>query len=215
MENDIVQTSFSFKIPDKKWLYNFSCKFSSLQFYILSLLPLANNQGNCLMQIKGVRNSVFLDEFLEFYDSKQYALLHKSPNYLLLNVKMKNPWFLRAIIKSDLILHYPIRINNGDINIELIAERDKIDSLFTRFDDHLMTYSIGFIRHYTSTPVLTSKQEKNLQVLLEGGYFEIPRRSSLSSFAKTLNLSPTSLSEMIRRISRNLATNYFQKKSKK
>ncbi|WP_371804659.1 helix-turn-helix domain-containing protein [Candidatus Lokiarchaeum ossiferum] len=214
MENDIVQTSFSFSIPDKKWLYNFSCKFSDLNFYILSLLPLANNKGNCLMQVKGMRNHIFFEEFEKYYDSNQYVFLHKSVNYLLFNVKMKNPWFLKAIIQSDLILHYPIRIKNGIINIELIAERSKIDNLFMKFEDQLMAYSIEYIRHYNSKPVLTPKQENVLQVLLKGGYYEIPRRSSLSIFAKSLNISPTSLSEMIRRISRNLAHNFYQKREK-
>jgi hypothetical protein len=215
MKTDVVQAYFSFTIPDKKWLYTFSRKFSNLDFCILSLLPLSNSRANCLLQIKGSGYSVFLAEFIHFYKGDQFIVLHKSSNYLLINVKMKNPWFLQRIIEADLILHYPIRISNGCLNVELIAERDKIDQLFTQFDENNIEYTLIHIGQYSITPVLTPKQEKVLIKLVDDGYYEIPRRYSLSTIAKKLQVSPTSLSEMIRRISRNLSLYYLKRKEKK
>ncbi len=215
MGNDVVQVIFSFTIPDKRWLYLFSSKFTELDFGILSLLPLSKRRGNCLLQVKGINFSAFLHDFREYYKEDQYVILNEAPSSLLINVKMANPWFLQTIIDTDLILHYPIRIKSGAITIELIAERNKIDQMFTRFDKKNVNYTIIHIGHYSSSPILTPRQEIILQRLLEDGYYEIPRRKSLSTFAKEFKISPTSLSEMIRRISRNLARYYLVKKRKK
>lgn len=60
--------------------------------------------------------------------------------------------------------------------------------------------------------ILTEKQEKVFWLLLKGGFFEYPRKVGLQEFSNRIGTSPSSLSEMIRRGTRRILEQYFEKK---
>ncbi len=57
---------------------------------------------------------------------------------------------------------------------------------------------------------ITARQEQILKVALEAGFFDYPRRIGLKELAKKLNMSPSSLSEIIRRAEKNIIVEYFK-----
>ncbi|MHA1775437.1 MAG: helix-turn-helix domain-containing protein [Promethearchaeota archaeon] len=211
VHKDIVHTNFHFQIPKGKILSKLSLFYPQLKFELLSLLPLPfpDKMGMSLIQIKGPNLTQFVENLAQMLKSSQYTILHNLTENLLLNLYMKDPWFLLTIIKTNIILKYPIIVQDNRIYVDLIAERQKIDQLFDEFESHHVEYSVRHIGRFSQSPILSSKQEYVLKVLLKNGYFEIPRARSLSQIANELKVAPASLSEMIRRIFKNLCTNYF------
>jgi predicted DNA binding protein len=61
--------------------------------------------------------------------------------------------------------------------------------------------------------ILTEKQEKIFWLLLKGGFFEYPRKVNLQELSNKIGTSPSSLSEMIRRGTRRLLEQYFERKT--
>ncbi|AAK40773.1 bacterio-opsin activator [Saccharolobus solfataricus] len=59
---------------------------------------------------------------------------------------------------------------------------------------------------------ITARQEQILRIALEAGFFDYPRRIGLKDLAKKLNISPSSLSEIIRRAEKNVITAYFEER---
>ncbi|WP_338600846.1 helix-turn-helix domain-containing protein [Sulfolobus tengchongensis] len=59
---------------------------------------------------------------------------------------------------------------------------------------------------------ITARQEQILRIALEAGFFDYPRRIGLKDLAKKLNMSPSSLSEIIRRAEKNIITAYFEER---
>jgi len=57
---------------------------------------------------------------------------------------------------------------------------------------------------------LTVRQEQVLVAALESGYFDYPRKVRLSELAKRLNISPSTLDEVLRRAERNVLLKYIQ-----
>ncbi|MCK4286995.1 MAG: helix-turn-helix domain-containing protein [Candidatus Lokiarchaeota archaeon] len=58
--------------------------------------------------------------------------------------------------------------------------------------------------------ILTKKQKEVLKKAYKFGYFEILRKISLTHFAKKLQISPSALSETIRRINQKLTQNFLE-----
>lgn len=58
--------------------------------------------------------------------------------------------------------------------------------------------------------VLTEKQERIFWLALKGGFFEYPRKIDTVELAKKLSISPSTLSEIIRRGTRRLLESYFK-----
>ncbi|MBT0158938.1 hypothetical protein G4O51_03020 [Candidatus Bathyarchaeota archaeon A05DMB-2] len=61
------------------------------------------------------------------------------------------------------------------------------------------------------TGVLTRKQERIFWLALKGGFFDYPRKVGMREFSTKLGVSPATLSEIIRRGTRRLLENYFEK----
>jgi len=58
--------------------------------------------------------------------------------------------------------------------------------------------------------ILTEKQEKILWLAMKGGFFDYPRRIDTGELSKKLGISPSTLSEILRRGTRRLLENYFK-----
>jgi predicted DNA binding protein len=206
---DIVQLKFSFTIPTNRWLGQISVKYPLLQFNVLSTLLLKKNQVNSLIQIKGVKLDNFWNDLSNTYDEEKYALVFRDTNTILINIIFDGPWILQNIMDAQLIIRFPLIISNGMISIELIAKRNKIELMFKNPKWKGINVSVKQIGQYCPDSLLTPKQTDILIHALKNGFYDIPRKKTLSSMASALNLSPSALSENIRRINKKLSENYL------
>lgn len=65
-------------------------------------------------------------------------------------------------------------------------------------------------RHPRVRAFLTPGQDQALRAAVEHGYYAVPRRSSLRAIAQSLSVSPSSLSERLRRAEARLVLRYVQ-----
>ncbi|MHA1718211.1 MAG: helix-turn-helix domain-containing protein [Promethearchaeota archaeon] len=209
MSDEVVLLNFSLSIPPEKWLAKFSMSYPHLQFIMLSMLPFSENQGNALLQIKGPNLTQFWDEFKKFNEKKRNEMIFRDKNSILLNILMSDPWVLQTILDAQLLLRFPIIIQNGKISIELIGSRNKIDQLFNHKNWKKADIAIKQIKKYCPNSLLTPRQLEILNKALINGFFDIPRKKSLSIMAKEIGISPSALSENIRRINKKLAEHYI------
>jgi predicted DNA binding protein len=63
------------------------------------------------------------------------------------------------------------------------------------------------------TEILTEKQERIFWLALKGGFFDYPRKIGLRELSAKLGITPSTLSEIIRRGTRRLLEQYFEKET--
>ncbi len=212
MKEKIAFTRFKLEIPEGKILRRISKEYPDLSFNILSLLPIGKKTGSCSLQIKGkslIDYRKKLIQLIKSFDLKA-VILGNIPGYILLNLQIKDPWILEAIIKIELMIHYPLEIKNGFISFQLISDRKKIDNLFDEFDTKKLDYNLIEIGYYRPETLLTPNQDQVLKDAVKLGYYEIPREISLTNMAKKYNISASALSETFRRIDKKLAQYYLR-----
>lgn len=89
----------------------------------------------------------------------------------------------------------------------LFPNRDALSSTNEFCQDHGLTFEITHVRHLDPDPPhppsprvgLTDAQYKTLTEAYEQGYFDVPRRITLSELATELDISHQALSERLRR----------------
>jgi len=212
MNDEIVQVKFSFPIPPNKWIAQFSTSFAELRFEMVSMLLLSKTTGSGLFQVKGKESYLekFWNEFSNFYDHTQFTLIFQDQNSILVNILFDNPWVVHTLMEAQhFVIIFPILIRKGTVSMELIAPRNKIDLIFTNPDWKGVDISVKKIKQYCPDTLFSPRQLEILNIILENGYFDIPRKKSLSELADVLHISPTALSENIRRINKKLANNYL------
>jgi len=209
MKEDFVQIKVQISVPKSKWLAMYNEKYPELTFNIFSKYLIDENTGVTLFQVTGNTVKRFLKEFRSRIAKDAFQLLFEGVDRVLLNIKTKDPWILSALVKTELLIMYPVPVKNGEILMDTITSRKKFDQFLSELDAQKIKYSIKSVGYFRPIPLLTKNQIEILNLAVKLGYFEIPRKISLTNFAKRLEISPSALSETMRRINNKLAKNYL------
>ena len=209
MSHDIIQIHLSIDIPQGKWLATFNKKYPELNFHILSNFLIRENLGITSFQIRGSSISHFISDFKEKSENKDYQILYESEDLVILNVKEMDPWILNTLVKTELLISYPVLVKDGKLLMEAITNRSKVDNFLTQLKKKEIKAKIERIGYYYKSTLLTQRQNEIVNRAYHNGFFNIPRLISLSEFAEELNISKSALSEILRRIFKKLAHNYL------
>ena len=209
MVEDIVYVQLRISIPLSKWLAQITKNFPDLIFKILSNYLLDRNTGILLLQIEGLNIKEFNSDLKLNKLALSQQILYSGNDFIIINVKENDPWVLNTLIKTELLFTYPIIVKDSKLNVDIIAERKKIDQFLNEIEKKRIHVEIRSIGYYQKKVILTKKQKEILKKAYEFGYFEIPRKISLTQFAKKLRISPSALSETIRRINKKLTQNFL------
>ncbi len=210
MPQDIVQIRLEIVIPQDKWLFKFNEKYPELNFYILSKFLIEKNAGITLFQIRGLSVKQFISDFKEQLTKNSSQILFEGNDLIIMNIRVVDPWILNTLIKTELLIIYPILVKEGKIRIEAITNRSKVDDFLTELEKKGIKAAIGRIGYAIKPTLLTQRQNEILNVAYKNGYFDIPRKISLTEFANYLNISKSALSETLRRIFKRLSDNYLK-----
>ncbi|MBY9008297.1 MAG: helix-turn-helix domain-containing protein [Candidatus Lokiarchaeota archaeon] len=209
MSQDIVQIKLSIDIPQDKWLATFNNKYPELNFHILSNFLIEENSGITSFQIRGSSVKQFISDFKDSLAKKSSQILFEGEDLVILNVKEVDPWILNILVKTELLISYPVLVKDGKIRMEAITNRSKVDRFLTQLEKKDIKAKIEHIGYYYKSTLLTKRQNEIVNLAYQNGFFNIPRSISLSEFAKDLNISKSALSETMRRIFKKLAKNYL------
>jgi len=209
MSQDIVQIKLSIEIPQDKWLAIFNKKYPELNFQILSNFPIDTNNGITSFQIRGSSVKQFISDFKDTSSKKTSQILFEGEDIVILNVKEVDPWILNTLVKTELLVSYPVLVKEGKIKMEAITSRSKVDRFLAQLKKKGITAKIERIGYYFKSTLLTKRQNEIINLAYQKGFFNIPRTVSLSKFASDLNISKSALSETLRRIFKKLAHNYI------
>jgi len=94
----------------------------------------------------------------------------------------------------------------------ILSDYEELKKLLRELSENGYSVRVLKVLKLSKRELLTPKQERILLIALEAGYFDYPRKIGLRRLAKELNLSPSSLSEIIRRAERKIILNYFRVK---
>ena len=209
MSQDIVQIKLSIEIPQDKWLAIFNKKYPELNFQIRSNFPIDTNNGITSFQIRGSSVKQFISDFKDTSSKKTSQILFEGEDIVIMNVKEVDPWILNTLVKTELLVSYPVLVKEGKIKMEAITSRSKVDRFLAQLKKKNITAKIERIGYYFKSTLLTKRQNEIINLAYQKGFFNIPRTVSLSKFANDLNISKSALSETLRRIFKKLAHNYI------
>ncbi|MHA1145759.1 MAG: helix-turn-helix domain-containing protein [Candidatus Helarchaeota archaeon] len=203
---DASYAELEIKIPEKVWLHAISLQFPKTQFEIQTILPTETFIGNALIRISGPKLDGIIEAIQNHPSLVQLDLFSKSEDSYLINVKTRDPYLLVSLIKSEVLLEYPIRVQNGWTSWKVISNREKISTLIDKLNERNVIFKLKQISPYKDKVSLTKRQMEILDLALKYGYYEIPRKITLTELAKKINMSKSSLSEILRRITKKRIT---------
>ncbi|MHA1786229.1 MAG: helix-turn-helix domain-containing protein [Candidatus Helarchaeota archaeon] len=200
MTDEIFEGKIIIELPRDKWISELSRKFSNYSFHISSMSLINQSICNVLVEIRGDKFSNLLKELKSHTSVSESSTISVSSSSILVNVKTQEPMLLSLFNKKEIIIKYPIIVNDGWAEWDFFASRERITSLFEELQEKGLNIELKSIGKPKINNILTDRQLEILEIALRNGYFEIPRRISLNNLARKLNIAPSTLSETLRRI---------------
>jgi predicted DNA binding protein len=117
----------------------------------------------------------------------------------------------RIFTESKCFLTSARTSKNGYVEYTLILRGlDQLKSVLERLADRGFEVEINKVTRTKVKEVLTHRQEQIIQSAFQAGYFDYPKRTTLAELAESLNITPSTLLEILRRSQRRVMAEYLR-----
>ena len=208
----MMEAVISLKIP-QNWMSEIPEKHP-VTIKVIERVPFSEKGVKDLVEIAGPQD--IMDEVLK--DIKRNPLVSKidttttDKGKIIGAITTSRCEICRILTDADVFLISAESKGDGKVEWTLVlSEKDVLKQIF----DHLKTKSVDAelikLTKIDDKETLTDRQDKITHVAFERGYFDYPKRISLRELARMFDVSPSTLSEILRKGQRKIVLDYFRK----
>ena len=118
----------------------------------------------------------------------------------------------RILTDSDCFLISAETKSAGKVEWTLVvSDKDVLKGIFDRLKTKSVLAELVKLTKIDDKESLTERQDKITHVAFDRGYFDYPKRISLRELARMFEVSPSTLSEILRKGQRKIVLDYFKK----
>jgi predicted DNA binding protein len=196
-------------IPSKLWLSKLSLEYPECEFSVLSAIPVSLDitVGNTLIKISCAKAQDIFRKISEHPSINSVSIIEEVANGLVINVFTKDESILDSIVKSHVVINFPVNIKNGIAEFVLSGLRTSINSFFEILESKGVKYEIKILGKYVQDKTIIDLTPRQLEIYYraqEEGYYDVPRRITLTELAVKLDLAKSTLSSMLQRVHKKL-----------
>ena len=195
------EAKISAHIPGSMWVHEVSKKYPDTVFRVISALP-GGDHGVGVVEIEGKGYDEAIDDILEHGTVSEVEVLWKEENEerSLVQVRTDEHLILQKASRSGVPVEMPFEIQDGVGEWRLRTSHESLSKLGSMFDRIGMDYTIEYVRDVEEDgDLLTDKQRQVVEKAHELGYYDTPRKVSLSEVAEELGIAKSTCSEMLHR----------------
>jgi predicted DNA binding protein len=196
-----------FQVPREAPLSIFVREFPEAVLNVLASGRLSRNRDLTLFDVLGSMPPSDLARFRKMAGVISISVLGTRGSTARYFAVVRRPRFVALASDLQALLRFPQTVANGRYLVEVAAPVSRLRELvkgLRRISDHVEVLRFGHDPMRSFPPTLTSHQHFFLRQALDAGYFDVPRRVTLTGLAARLHRSKSSLSQTLARIEREL-----------
>ena len=186
-------------LPEGVWVGDLSRSYPDTTFRILSAFP-DDDSGYGLLEINSEEPDEILDRMRTHEAVQSLETVQRVEDRAVVQFETNELPLLLTIQRAQIPLEPPLELVDGEITLHLTAPRDRISAFADQLEALSIPYSLDRIYGDVelSTP-LTDTQRELLIAALERGYYDTPRRITLTELAADLGMASSTVSETLHR----------------
>ena len=181
---------------------------------VLDRIPYAEKGVKDLVEIAGPQD--IMDEVLR--DIKKNPLVSRvdttvtEKGKIIGSITTSRCDICRTLTDTDCFLISAESRGGGKVEWTLVvSEKEVLKGLFDKLKLKSVEAELVKLTKIDDKESLTERQDKITHVAFERGYFDYPKRISLRELARMFDVSPSTLSEILRKGQRKIVLDYFKK----
>lgn len=193
----ILSCRIRVSIPESHWAAGFTRDNPSVRVDILDRLELGG--GLTLLEVRIVSNMEqdWSKEISALPGVKEVEVIEQLGGSETCRVVFRAETFIPLLKKLKLLRHFPFPIQDGMATWTIVGPEPKVKELIRKMEGAPSKGEVVAVRHGPlpgGLALLTPRQQEVLKVAISEGYFDVPRRISLTELAGKLDVALSTLS---------------------
>lgn len=192
--------------------FRVSTEYPNDEFRLLSAYP-AKERLLVVLEATMADPTVILDLFKNAPKTRvpTYDVLHADEHTVLLQFQLPFiPPPYRALLASGNLPQFPYTIEDGWIVCELTTSQERLSQFRDELEATGFTFEVmSVIQSVDPTELLTDRQQRFVTEALDSGYYDTPRKCSLTDLAAVLDVSKSTASVVLHRAEEIITKEFF------
>lgn len=204
----MVTAKISIELREEFGLTAASTQFPEATFHYLTGIV---EQGVGLGLVEVVGDD--LDDVLASVETSdavsQFELLDRYENRAVFQYETEVARLYRAVREAGILPAFPYVIRDGTILFETTTSADRLSRLGDRLRSLEFPFEVTSVtRAVDGTDVLTDRQQRFVLAAVERGYYDTPRRCTLTDLAESFGIASSTASELLHRAEGQIVTEF-------
>jgi predicted DNA binding protein len=187
-------------LPPSTWLYSLTAAHPDCRVEVLDRLPLTGRLMLTEARIHGPGFRDVVSDAERLPAVEQAEILEEGPSDGRVRVTHRAPDFMALLRKLRMFRQFPFWVVNGTATWVVVDSDVKVRQLLAGLDrivPHVRVEAIRPLTPESTRPLLTRREDELLRRAMAEGYFDVPRRVSLTALANRVSLAKSTLSRTL------------------
>lgn len=197
----MVNAKLRIAIPEGIWLHDVSVAYPETLFHVIAVLP-DDGKGVALIELQAPDRTPVISAIDDSDDVLELELLSERNGNLVMQVESGAPLLLDLASEAGVPLETPLEITDGTAIWTVTTSSARLSSLGTRLEEMDVEFEVEHVHEEPATGedhLLTGRQREVLTAAVEQGYYDMPRRATLTEVSDSLGISKSTASGILHR----------------
>ncbi|MDL5362150.1 helix-turn-helix domain-containing protein [Halalkalicoccus sp. NIPERK01] len=195
----MTEARLSITLPEGVWIADLSTEHPEATVRVLAAMP-DDRVGFGLVRIEGPGADAIVEGMRAATDVTSLSVLRRDERGAVVQFETTQPLLLLSARESGIAIEPPVEIRGGVATVEVTASRERLSKLGEQLRAFGLEFEVEYLREEGDAErVLSDRQREVLLAAVENGYYETPRRCSLTDLAEDLGVAKSTASETLHR----------------
>jgi len=197
------------KIKSNEALVSLSERHTDAEFLVLGGWP-TDEKLRVLVQTSGVDIAALEQTLSAIPTLTDIEFRQRTDERVLFEVSTPTPASHGAMAESGVVPSFPLRLEDGWFIGTLTASQEQLSAFRDELDVADIDYQlIRISKNEEASDTLTPRQQEVIELAVQHGYYESPRRCTLTGLADLLDVNKSVVSRILQRAEGHIITAYY------
>ncbi|MBZ6493722.1 helix-turn-helix domain-containing protein [Natrinema longum] len=195
----MAQATLTLTMPEEIWIQQISTEYPAATFRVLAAVP-GTESGFALVRVSGPAVPEVIEAMNDHPQLTEITLAQWSDNEATVHFETTVPLLMFSSRESGMPIELPVEIQDGEASIEVTGSRERLAELAEQLEHFGLQYRIEHVRERLhESQLLSERQLEVVAAAVDEGYYDTPRRCSLTDLAGHLDIAKSTCSETLHR----------------
>jgi len=195
----MAHATLEITLPERVWIQQLSTAYPEATFEVLAAVP-GDGTGFALVRIVGGDLAAITEEMNDHPQLTELTPISWTDEEATVHFETTAPLLLVSSRRSGISIELPIEIRDGTGAVEVTGPRERLSEFCDQLEAMGLRYRVEYVGdRRRDERLLSDRQREFVLAAIDRGYYDTPRRCSLTELAGELGVAKSTCSEILHR----------------